>query len=342
MQQNTRLVTGALVAAVTVAAVLGPQRTPQGSVQISKPIVQAQMLPGGVTTGVYAPDGVGNGYQDYKLWLPDHGQPAPLLMFNLGGGWTEPSPLPENLPASFEPWVEAGFAFALCRYTWTDDQFLLNGEFPAAEQDAQRAIQHFRHNASRLRLNPDAICAMGRSAGAHNMLWAMLRQDAADSRLEGQGSASSKPDVVLLRALALVHLPASLQHQFSTGVKHYVPTGKLKDLGIGAQLNASATTWLDEAAPGTIEDIPVCLTSGSQKLIYGTDFPYPSNAIGFNHDPWNGAVLWARLQERGGVHLTHSRYVSLYDTPLTEQELTKQQIRWTRAMLDHLGQPLPN
>ena len=76
--------------------------------------------------------------------------------------------------------AQAGFAAACIQYRTSQE-----APFPAAVQDAKAAVRWLRANAGAYRIDPDAIGAIGGSAGAR--LAAMLATSDAAADLEGDG-----------------------------------------------------------------------------------------------------------------------------------------------------------
>ena len=92
--------------------------------------------------------------------------------------------------------AQAGFAAACIQYRTSQE-----APFPAAVHDAKAAVRWLRANAGAYRIDPDAIGAIGGSAGAH--LAAMLATSDAAADLEGGGGhagVSSRISAAVARA----------------------------------------------------------------------------------------------------------------------------------------------
>jgi acetyl esterase/lipase len=105
-------------------------------------------------------------------------RPMPAVVVIRGGGWQHGDSKGFAFIAS--SLAQAGFAAASIQYRTSQE-----APFPAAVQDAKAAIRWLRANAAAYRIDPDAISAMGGSAGAH--LAAMLATSAGAPDLEGDG-----------------------------------------------------------------------------------------------------------------------------------------------------------
>jgi acetyl esterase/lipase len=295
-------------------------------------------LPG--LTARYAPDGVGNGAQELRLWLPGGERPErgfPVLVVLEGGGWREPSPLPEQPSATHCRYLGAGYAVALVRYTFTSTDFENRGAYPAPELDALHAIQHLRFRAAEYGLDGQRVIGLGRSAGAQGLLAAAYWPDRRDPQASGQAACSSRPDVLLCQALGAAHVPALRQRTVSGLARHLgAQSDLLADVPRERQLEASPLTWL-AAAPDVARRIPVHLVSAAKPIEQPTARPFVENAVGHRHEPWNTAVLFAELQALGGVHPEHSRWLSLHETPLEPEAVDAARLLWLEQVLPLLA-----
>jgi acetyl esterase/lipase len=102
----------------------------------------------------------------------------PAVVVMRGGGWQHGDSKGFAFIAS--ALAQAGFAAASIQYRTSQE-----APFPAAVQDAKAAVRWLRANASAYRIDPEAIGAMGGSAGAH--LAAMLATCDAAADLQGDG-----------------------------------------------------------------------------------------------------------------------------------------------------------
>lgn len=131
------------------------------------------------------------------LYLPartSSAAPTPAVVVVRGGGWRSGDKdafgfIAGNL-------ANAGFAAASIEYRTSAE-----AKFPAAIHDVKAAVRWTRANARMYGLNPDAIGAIGGSAGGH--LVALLGTSGSVKDLEGQGghaTASSRVQAVVAMA----------------------------------------------------------------------------------------------------------------------------------------------
>ena len=80
-----------------------------------------------------------------------------------------------------------------------------NGTWPAQIEDVQKAVRHVRANATRFRIDPARIAALGMSAGGHLATMVALRDDPVGSdgrltvavNLDGEHDMSMPPELVM-------------------------------------------------------------------------------------------------------------------------------------------------
>ncbi len=105
-------------------------------------------------------------------------KPIPAVVVMRGGGFLHGDSKGYGFIAAYL--AQAGFAAACIQYRTSQE-----ARFPAAVQDAKAAVRWLRANASEYRIEPDAIGALGGSAGGY--LAAMLATSSDVPDLEGTG-----------------------------------------------------------------------------------------------------------------------------------------------------------
>ncbi|HEY0812824.1 MAG TPA: alpha/beta hydrolase, partial [Pseudonocardia sp.] len=111
-----------------------------------------------VSDAAYAPASLA---EVLDLWLPPTAsQPAPLLIFVHGGGFSGGDK--RDVGPKVMPLLQQGFAVASVNYR-------LSGEarFPAAAQDVKAAVRYLRAHASADSIDPGRFAIWGESAGAN-------------------------------------------------------------------------------------------------------------------------------------------------------------------------------
>ncbi|MBS1718477.1 MAG: alpha/beta hydrolase [Armatimonadetes bacterium] len=101
----------------------------------------------------------------YDLFQPKTAGPHPLIVCCHGGGWITGGK--EDLHPVANEFTKLGYA-AVC----VDYRLAPLHPFPAAVEDLEAFMHHFRENAKELNILPDRIASFGSSAGGH--LAAML------------------------------------------------------------------------------------------------------------------------------------------------------------------------
>ena len=121
--------------------------------------------------------------QVFHLFLPDTTGNFPLVVFIHGGGYIGGTPDNVTTPVKRQDikyFLENGIAFASVGYR------LINNTGPDTEgvikclNDAKRALQFIRYNASDLYIDPTKIALQGRSAGASSSYWLGTLPDMAN------------------------------------------------------------------------------------------------------------------------------------------------------------------
>jgi len=109
---------------------------------------------------------------ELDLYLPEVGQPVPVIVHVHGGGWRRGSrrhPLPAVGAGFYDRLAAQGFAVAAVDYR-------LSGEarFPAPVEDVAAAVTWVRDNAAAHGLDADRVFLWGDSSGGHLALMAAL------------------------------------------------------------------------------------------------------------------------------------------------------------------------
>lgn len=110
----------------------------------------------------------------FDLWLVASEEPAPLLLFIHGGGFTRGDKSGFSM-ALKDACLDAGIAFGAVNY-----RFATTAPYPAPMHDCARAVQTIRHHAAPWNLDPTRIACTGGSAGAGISLWLAFHADLAD------------------------------------------------------------------------------------------------------------------------------------------------------------------
>ncbi len=100
--------------------------------------------------------------QKLDLYLPSPvpGDPMPLIVFIHGGGWKKGSKA-DGRAFAFRMTAQ-GYAVACVDYRLSSDEL-----FPAQVEDCKAAVRWLRDNATRYRLDPEHVGAVGVSAGGY-------------------------------------------------------------------------------------------------------------------------------------------------------------------------------
>ena len=100
----------------------------------------------------------GHARQKLDLYLPEHGENLPLLIWVHGGAFRMGSK--EGSPPL--DYLAQGYALASLNYRLSQHAI-----FPAQIEDCKAAVRWLRAHADQYRLNPDCFLAWGPSAGGH-------------------------------------------------------------------------------------------------------------------------------------------------------------------------------
>jgi acetyl esterase/lipase len=108
-----------------------------------------------------------NPRQRYNLFSPEEGKDFPLLIFVQGGAWQF---------ADKEGYDFVGHAFASKGYLTAviDYRLVPEVQYPAFVEDTAKAVAHMRAEAERHGGDPSRVYLVGHSAGAYNIIQAML------------------------------------------------------------------------------------------------------------------------------------------------------------------------
>lgn len=327
-----RLLCSILLVACSTAPLAGAQFV----TGLPAPGAQGLLAPGDRYEGVYTADGVSNGAQDFALWLPESPPPPqgyPLAIFVPGGGWREPGPHGPEPTGLNRVLRRRGFAVARVRYSHSDLPGPTAGRFPAAEQDVQAALQHFRFHAATYRIDPARVFLNGRSAGAHSVQAAALWPDAADLTATDQRRESSRPTAVLLGSLGATHIPTLRQFVNSPIAAYLNGTSRLSQVPQARQVEASPTTWIADR-PDLARQIPFFIVSSPRAVEAPLGQPFALSAADHNHDPWNALTLWFLLRGTGGAQATHSFYLDTSAAEIENAQLFEYQALWIDYILE--------
>lgn len=108
------------------------------------------------------------------LWLAPSDQPAPLVIFIHGGGFTAGDKSKAS-PAAIKTCLEGGASFMAINY-----RFREHAAIQDILRDAARAIQFVRCHAAEYHIDPKLVASFGASAGAGTSLWLAVHDDLAD------------------------------------------------------------------------------------------------------------------------------------------------------------------
>ncbi|OUW17846.1 MAG: hypothetical protein CBD18_03735 [Opitutales bacterium TMED158] len=116
--------------------------------------------------------------QIIDFWKADVTGPAPLVIYIHGGGFTGGSH--DKVTArKVQAYLDAGIHHASVEY-----RFLKHARFPAAHEDAVRALQFIRSKAAEWGIDKERIAAYGGSAGAQLVAYLAWSDDFADTKSE--------------------------------------------------------------------------------------------------------------------------------------------------------------
>ena len=121
--------------------------------------------------------------QKFDFWKANSDKPTPVVLLIHGGGWVNGDKNSYgNRP--IKTLLDSGISVAAINYRFIAQAMEQKVEPPvkACVQDAARALQTIRANASKWNVNPQRIGATGGSAGACTSLWLALHDDLADPK----------------------------------------------------------------------------------------------------------------------------------------------------------------
>jgi len=121
--------------------------------------------------------------QKFDFWKADSDKPTPVVLLIHGGGWVNGDKNSYgNRPV--KTLLDSGISVAAINYRFIAQAMEQKVEPPvkACVQDAARALQTIRSNASKWNIDPKRIGATGGSAGACTSLWLALHDDLADPK----------------------------------------------------------------------------------------------------------------------------------------------------------------
>ena len=121
--------------------------------------------------------------QKFDFWKAESSKPTPVVLLIHGGGWVNGDKNSYgNRP--IKTLLDAGISVAAINYRFIAQAMEQKVEPPvkACVQDAARALQTIRSNATKWNIDPTRIGATGGSAGACTTLWLALHDDLADPK----------------------------------------------------------------------------------------------------------------------------------------------------------------
>ena len=209
---------------------------------------------------------------------------------------------------------------------------------PMAEKDMVMAMQHLRHHASSLGLDPERIVQHGRSGGAIVAMWTALGPErGAMTFLGGSGQElqSTRPAAAILQS-GCFYFPAWKQNSPNLPSGHLphasgaplwlLPAGTLAQSLSNWQVQASALVYQDAALNAAL---PVYLTygEGSPSSDFtpatpgGTD--YVEDVLSGPHSAWHGFVWKTLYPEAARLVLTDTEPLqastSLHDALIEDE-----------------------
>lgn len=133
------------------------------------------------------------------VWLARSEKPTPCVMIVHGGGWLQGDK--RAALGGLERYMSAGISVASINYRYLKQTIVDSGssrgtgpvlkrgdwpEPPVREplEDAARALQFIRHNATAWNIEPVRVAVTGGSAGACSCLWLNYHDDLADPKAE--------------------------------------------------------------------------------------------------------------------------------------------------------------
>ena len=219
--------------------------------------------------------------------------PAPLLFFIHGGGWSAGNRL-SGLSQNLQPALEAGISVASIEYRFVDEAEGIEPPVKAPLTDAARALQFVRSKASAWHLDPNRIVAAGGSAGACTSLWLAFHDEMADPTSDDPVARES----TRLTAVAVSGAQTTLDPK---QMKEWTPNSHYGAHAFGIPILASESDrrtgrftrflksresllpWIQEYSPYalvTADDPPVYMTYNNKPAL-GHDAKDPTHSANF-------------------------------------------------------------
>ncbi|GAA4458848.1 alpha/beta hydrolase [Novipirellula rosea] len=119
--------------------------------------------------------------QKLYFWKAESDSPTPLVFYIHGGGWKGGDPQDKNLMSMLSILLEHKISVVSIQYRYIQDAVAAGIEPPvkAPLEDAARALQYVRTEASQWNFDPQRIAASGGSAGGCTSLWLAFHDDMA-------------------------------------------------------------------------------------------------------------------------------------------------------------------
>lgn len=230
--------------------------------------------------------------------------PIPAVVVMRGGGWQHGDSQGFGFIAAYL--AQAGFATACIQYRTSQE-----ARFPAAVQDAKAAVRWVRANAAYYGIDPDAIGAIGGSAGAH--LAAMLATSDGAADLEGDGGnagVSSRIGAAVVMGPAVDFVDMSPYSRPAVSVIEAFIGAPFRDFA-DARRRASPASYVTRAAA------PVLLVHSdadpavpyAQSLLLQRKYREAGASAelftipGAPHDPWNYTRWFPAIMDRAVAFL---------------------------------------
>ncbi len=245
-------------------------------------------------------------YGDRSLLL-DLYQPAereagllPAIVVIRGGGWRSGDK--EGFGPMAAALAERGLAAISIEYRASGE-----ATFPAAVEDTKAAVRWLRANAARYRLDPDAIGAIGGSAGAHLAVY--LGVTAGDDTLEGVGGNQGLSSAV--SAMVGLATPVAFRPPGDAGGPVALFLGAPYDSDPGLWERASPITHVSASSPPVLlvhsESDSVVPFQGSLELaaVYGSA-GVPVEVVLIPNAPhafWNRTQWFGETMDRSAAFL---------------------------------------
>jgi acetyl esterase/lipase len=241
-----------------------------------------------------SPNGVGVVYIDGSAWH------APLAY--------DATPLKDkpNVQAAIKPLVNAGYTVFVINHR-AAPRF----RYPAAVEDAQRAVRFVRHNADQFGIRGDRIGAAGHSSGATlSLLLGVLdgKGNSADRDLIERESAKVQAVASLSAATDFINVPAGFVQTSYLGVVLFDPNAT----------SSNEYRIYRDASPAyhaTSDDSPILLMHGdADPLVSFRNLAFMKEAL------VNAGVIVSVLSIKGGGHFP--------PFPASEPDPFQETVKW--------------